>query len=156
MNKTKKITLSDYIYNLEVKRNKNQLILTIFYHGLDVGNAIAIFKNNFWYLEEITVDPFFRNFKIGTKLIHNLLFLTNYNLKINTSCKEKKSNVFFKKIGFSLKKDKFILNLNKIETKQNIYSTIRKDNTLSKSKLLKSNFLVPILTENKYLSKKEL
>jgi uncharacterized protein YxjI len=89
-------------------------------------------------------------------LVHNILFLVDYNLRVDISSKNKEYIDFFKKIGFSLKKDYLVPNLNKIEVKENTFSDIKKPKNLNKVKLIKLNVFVPILTENKHLSKKEL
>ena len=88
-------------------------------------------------------------------MVHNILFLVDYNLRVDISSKNKEYIDFFKKIGFSLKKDYLVPNLNKIEVKENTFSDIKKSKKLNKVKLIKLNVFVPILTENKHLSKKE-
>ncbi|GEM_PF-4593486 len=131
------------IYPLEIKQTENKISIIVKYYGKIVGACILQkTKSNFWVIKKINIKKEFRNYKLGTKLIHSSLFLTEYKLFCEFKSTSKKDIIsFLLKIGFIKKGNKLIPDLNKLEYK--MYLTNILGNKFNSNK---SN-LIPILCD---------
>ncbi len=145
------------IFPLTIKQTKNTIIIKVTYNYNKIGYCILQQLHSKWIIKKIYVHKDFRNFKIGTKLIHASLFITKYKLAYEFNSKSNQNIIsFLLKLGFIKQKHKLIPDLNKIEFKKNpyLYNYKKYYYNLLNGSILEVNS-IDWINNNKYLIKYE-
>jgi len=105
------------VFPIEIKKEDNKISIIVKYYGKIIGSCILLkSKSNIWIINKINIIKDFRNYKLGTKLIHSSLFITKYKLTYELNLTSNNELIsFLLKIGFIKKGKKLIPDLNKIE-----------------------------------------